>query len=90
MKMETKGITCKIPLDLHNRISGEMREKELTVSQYISIILTYNNEENLNLTEFNDDFIRRIIEQVTVLSATQIRIRFVGGYEQDANLPLKK
>lgn len=29
MKMETKGITCKIPLDLHNRISGEMREKEL-------------------------------------------------------------
>ena len=27
---------------------------------------------------------------ITVLSATQIRIRFVGGYEQDANLPLKK
>lgn len=38
MKMETKGITCKIPLDLHNRISGEMREKELTVSQYIELV----------------------------------------------------
>lgn len=52
--------------------------------------INIDNEENLNLTEFNDDFIRRIIEQVTVLSATQIRIRFVGGYEQDADLPLKK
>lgn len=57
--------------------------------QYQQALLYINNEENLNLTEFNDDFIRRIIEQVTVLSATQIRIRFVGGYEQDANLPLK-
>lgn len=37
--METKGITCKIPLDLHNRISGEMREKELTVSQYIELVI---------------------------------------------------
>lgn len=58
--------------------------------QYQQALLYINNEENLNLTEFNDDFIRRIIEQVTVLSATQIRIRFVGGYEQDAYIPLKK
>ena len=58
--------------------------------QYQQTLLYINNEENLNLTEYNDDFIRRIIEQVTVLSATQIRIRFVGGYEQDAYLPLKK
>ena len=39
MTMETKGLTCKIPLDLHNRISGEMREKELTVSQYIELVI---------------------------------------------------
>lgn len=37
--METKGLTCKIPLDLHNRISGEMREKELTASQYIELVI---------------------------------------------------
>lgn len=37
--METKGLTCKIPLDLHNRISEEMREKELTVSQYIELVI---------------------------------------------------
>ena len=24
--MELKGITCRIPLELHNRISGEIRE----------------------------------------------------------------
>ena len=58
--------------------------------QYQQALIYINNEENLNLTEFNDDFIRRIIEQVTVLSATQIRIWFVGGCEQDANPPLKK
>ena len=30
--METKGVTCKIPLDLHNRISEEIRETESTMS----------------------------------------------------------
>ena len=33
--METKGITCKIPLDLHEQISEEMRESGRTVSQYM-------------------------------------------------------
>ena len=28
--METKGVTCKIPLELHNRISEEIRETEST------------------------------------------------------------
>ena len=31
--METKGITCKIPLDLHNRISEEIRETETVQTQ---------------------------------------------------------
>ena len=33
--METKGVTCKIPLDLHNRISEEIRETESTMSKFI-------------------------------------------------------
>ena len=37
--METKGVTCKIPLDLHQRASEEMREKGMTVSQYIELII---------------------------------------------------
>ena len=65
-------------------------ENQALEYQYQQALIYINNEENLNLTEFNDDFIRRIIEQVTVLSASQIRIRFVGGYELDAALPLQK
>ena len=65
-------------------------ENQALEYQYQQALIYINNEENMNLTEFNDDFIRRIIEQVTVLSASQIRIRFVGGYELDAALPLQK
>lgn len=65
-------------------------ENQALEYQYQQALIYINNEENLNLTEFNDDFIRRIIEQVTVLSASQIRIRFVGGYELDTTLPLQK
>ena len=65
-------------------------ENQALEYQYQQALIYINNEENLNLTEFNDDFIRRIIEQVTVLSASKIRIRFVGGYELDTTLPLQK
>lgn len=37
--METKGITCKIPLDLHNRISEEIRETESTISKFIEMVI---------------------------------------------------
>ena len=47
--METKGITCKIPLDLHNRISEEMREKELTVSQYIELVIREHMDGGIHM-----------------------------------------
>lgn len=37
--METKGITCKIPLQLHNRISGEIRETDSTMNKFIEMII---------------------------------------------------
>ena len=37
--METKGVTCKIPLDLHNQISEEIRETESTMSKFIEQII---------------------------------------------------
>ncbi len=76
-------LTSKLQEIQQKKMANKVQEH-----QYQQALIYINNEENLNLTEFNDDFIRRIIEQVTVLSATQIRIRFVGGYEQDAYLPL--
>lgn len=39
-------------------------------------------ESEVRLTDYNDEFIRRVVEQVTVLSATQIEVRFVGGYSK--------
>ena len=37
--MEAKGLTCKIPLDLHNRISEEIKQNESTMSKFIEQIV---------------------------------------------------
>ena len=37
--MEAKGLTCKIPLDLHNRISEEIKQNESTMSKFIEQII---------------------------------------------------
>lgn len=46
--MEMKGITCKIPLELHNRISEEIRESESIMGKFIEMIINehYAKEEN--------------------------------------------
>ena len=43
--METKGVTCKIPLELNNRISEEIRETESTMSKFIEMIIQEHNEK---------------------------------------------
>ena len=43
--METKGVTCKIPLDLHNQISEEIRETESTMSRFIEMIIREHYEK---------------------------------------------
>ena len=43
--METKGVTCKIPLDLHNQISEEIRETESTVSRSIEMVIREHYEK---------------------------------------------
>ena len=43
--METKGITCKIPLDLHNRVSEEIRETESTISKFIEMVIMEHYEK---------------------------------------------
>ena len=42
--------------------------------------------ENMEITEYSDVLVYRLIEQITVLSKTEIRIRFVGGYEVEQKL----
>ena len=46
--METKGITCKIPLDLHNRISEEIRETESTISKFIEMVINEHYMKGAN------------------------------------------
>ena len=46
--METKGITCKIPVELHERISEEIRETESTMSQFIEMVIREHYEKGAN------------------------------------------
>lgn len=46
--VETKGITCKIPLELHERISEEIRETESTMSQFIEMVIREHYERGVN------------------------------------------
>ena len=43
--METKGVTCKIPLDLHNRITEEIKQNESTMSKFIEQIILEHYEK---------------------------------------------
>ena len=46
--METKGITCKIPLDLYNRVSEEIRGTESTISKFIEMVIMEHYEKGLS------------------------------------------
>ena len=46
--METKGVTCKIPLELHNRISEEIRDTESTMSKFIEMVIREHYEKGAN------------------------------------------
>ena len=50
------------------------------------VLLAPFGEESLDLTEFQDDFIRRVIEQVTVVGKDHILVRFVGGFEVEGRV----
>ena len=43
--MKTKGVTCKIPLDLHNRITEEIKQNESTMSKFIEQIILEHYEK---------------------------------------------
>ena len=46
--METKGVTCKIPLDLHNRITEEIKQNESTMSRFIEQIILEHYAKGAN------------------------------------------
>ena len=68
--METKGITCKIPLDLHNRISEDIRESESTMSKFIEMVINEHYMKGANgmskmrtmAFQVSEEFFQRIKE----------------------------
>ena len=44
-------------------------------------VMAMISAEDLNLTEYSDTLVYRIVEKVTVLSSEEIKIRFIGGFE---------
>ena len=44
-------------------------------------VMALISAEGLNLTEYSDTLVFRIVEKVTVLSSEEIKIRFIGGFE---------
>ena len=65
--METKGVTCKIPLELHQQASEEMQGKGLTVSQYIEMVIREHINGGINMAnnrtlafQVNDELFQNI------------------------------
>ena len=71
--MEMKGITCKIPLELHNRISDEIRESESTMGKFIEMVINeHYSKEAKSMTKKRMD--------LTGVGCTT----FFGGYPAGA------
>ena len=65
--METKGVTCKISLELHQQASEEMQGKGLTVSQYIEMVIREHINGGINMAnnrtlafQVNDELFQNI------------------------------
>ena len=70
---------------LREQCSNQTADK-IRAYQEQQALVTLSSEESLDLTEFHEDFIRRVIEQVTVLSKDRILVRFVGGFEVEGKI----
>ena len=96
--METKGVTCKIPVDLHNQISEEIREKESTMSKFIEMIIREHYERGaekgmgknrtlaFQVSEelFQREFIIGLIEQALEEAEEEFEAARAAGQEEQA------
>ena len=75
--METKGVTCKIPLDLHNRITEEIKQNESTMSKFIEQVILEHYEKGVT----NMGKTRTMAFQVSEELFQQIK-DYLARYEQ--------
>lgn len=60
----------------------QMQMQEAKAKEVMAMV----SAEDLDLTEYSDVLVYRIVERVTVLSKEEIRIRFIGGLEISQHL----
>ena len=69
----------------------QQAEKDLEGEQIqhmkLDSILKSTDIDLIPPTEFDDFFIRRIVEQVTILSNEKIEVRFIGGFSKVGDIP---
>ena len=70
--LRLKQMKKRAELSAQQSIGRENKAKE---------ILSLIRAEDLDLTEYSDALVYRIIERITVLSKEEIRIQFAGGFE---------
>lgn len=70
--LQLRQMKKRAELDTQQDMGRENKAKE---------IMALISAEDLDLTEYSDPLVYRVIERVTVLSKEEIRIRFVGGFE---------
>ncbi len=70
--LQLRQMKKRAELDAQQNMGRENKAKE---------IMALISAEALDLTEYSDTLVYRVIERVTVLSKEEIRIRFVGGFE---------
>ena len=70
--LQLRQMKKRAELDTQQDMGRENKAKEI-----MELIST----EDLDLTEYSDTLVYRVIERVTVLSKEEIRIRFIGGFE---------
>lgn len=74
---------CSLTQTTTSDIYKVSQEKQAQIDRILEAV----NIDDTNLTEFDDDFIRRIVEQVTVLSKDKIEVRFIGGFSKVGDIP---
>lgn len=70
--LQLRQMKKRAELDAQQDMGRENKVKE---------IMELISAEDLDLTEYSDTLVYRVIERVTVLSKEEIRLRFVGGFE---------
>ena len=75
------------PSLLHAKLGAFLAKTKYKIEDYD--ILKAIDIDIVELTEFDDTFIRRIVEQVTILSKDKIEVRFIGGFSKVGDIPTK-